>query len=199
MIPAQWREAIALALIFNLMLFGLFASFTEKRKNKDAEYIPVDVIRLSPTREKEEPPDLRPSAPAAALAPQSQLETKQEPPAEKELGLDKTGEEPFQPPTPAQTVYIPQHRVTRAPNFKTQVKPAYPSSERAGGVEARVLVEVYINEYGGVDDVKVINSGGLLFDQAVITAVKASSFSPGYLEGKTVAVRVQIPYVFKIR
>lgn len=194
----EWSEAIAASVLFNLTLFTLFASMTEKRGNKVVEYVPVDMIQLSQTAKIDQPPVLRPSAPVMGRQPQANAAP--EPPKEKEMGLDKTGEEVAQPPpSPPQTSYMPQHRVTRVPIFKTQVKPVYPFSERAAGIEARVIAEVYINEYGGVDEVKIVKSAGSVFDESVIRAVKDSSFSPGYLEGRPVAVKVQIPFVFKLR
>jgi TonB family protein len=47
--------------------------------------------------------------------------------------------------------------------------------------------------------VKLIRSGGRLFDQAVMKAARDSSFEPGYRDDKPVPVRVQIPYSFKLR
>jgi len=95
--------------------------------------------------------------------------------------------------------YLAAHRASKPPFFKTQAAPVYPYSERTAGVEARVIAEVYLNEYGGVDDVKIVKSAGSAFDEAVLKAVKDSTFSPGYLEGRPVAVKVQIPFAFKLR
>ncbi len=103
------------------------------------------------------------------------------------------------PVSNAKSGYLAVHRVGKQPYFKIQVKPVYPAQERSAGIEAKVIAEVYINEYGGVDDVKIIKSAGRIFDEAVLKAVKDSSFSPGYLEGSPVAVKVQIPYVFRLR
>ena len=60
-----------------------------------------------------------------------------------------------------------------------QKTPVYPLAARTAGVETRVVVEVYISDQGKVDDVKLIKSGGAGFDQAVIEAVRGSSFEPG--------------------
>jgi len=95
--------------------------------------------------------------------------------------------------------YEPFHRVSVLPSFKVQANPVYPPSERAAGKETKVIVEVYINEQGGVDRVEIVKSGGKLFDEAVISAVKNSSFTPAVMEGNLVAVRVKIPYTFKLK
>jgi len=95
--------------------------------------------------------------------------------------------------------YEPFHRVSVLPSFKVQINPVYPPSERAAGKETKVIVEVYINERGGVDHVEIVKSGGKLFDEAVISAIKKSSFTPAVMEGNLVAVRVKIPYTFKLK
>ena len=193
----RWRGPVLFSLAFNLLLFSLAAVSTWKSyQTGQTDYLPVEMIQLAG---EERPAPLTPSTPTPPAAKQS-VETRPQPVIEKELGMDKTGKEPA-PPAPEQqrTVYQSFHQVTRMPYFKAQVKPVYPSSERAAGVEARVIAEVYINAYGGVDNVKVIKSGGKLFDEAVIRAIQASSFNPGYREGKPVAVKTQIPFVFKLR
>lgn len=95
--------------------------------------------------------------------------------------------------------YRPFQMVSKIPSFKTQVKPVYPRTEKSAGVEARVIVEVYISAQGAVDDVKIVKSGGRLFDLEVISAVRNCSFEPGYADGKPVPMRVQIPYAFQLR
>ena len=95
--------------------------------------------------------------------------------------------------------YQPFHRLTRLPIYKTRIEPVYPLSERIAGREVRVLVEIFLNVHGGVDAVTIKKSGGEVFDQAVIRAVRASSFEPGYAGEQPVPTLLQIPYVFKLR
>ena len=99
----------------------------------------------------------------------------------------------------AKAGYLPVHKVGRQPYFKNSVKPVYPASERARGVEALVKVEIDLNEYGGVDDVRIVKSGGRLFDEEAIKAVKTSSFEPAYSDGRPTGVKgVQLTYRFKL-
>jgi TonB family protein len=199
-------------MLLHLTLFSLFAVIVIKREgNKDIEYIPVELIRPSGDGQRATGGSNRP--PDAQL---KESDPRQIPPAEEISGLiNKVPETSPDAPSPAQaaspsygnvsgpsqegTGYQPFHTVSRVPFFKVQKKPAYPPSERTAGVEARVIVEVYINERGMVDKVKLVKSGGPLFDQAVMTAAMNSSFEPGYVDGKPVPVRVQIPYAFKLR
>jgi protein TonB len=195
-----WPAAIAFSLVTNLLIFGIMAAIAVMEMDEEVEYVAVEMIEL-PAEQKRV--DLPPSAPAPKPEPeieQKPLPEELPPPVvEKEIGLDKTGEEVVQPPPPEpRTVYHPFHKVSRMPSFKAQVAPVYPASERSLGNEARVIAEVYVNQYGGVDDVKIAKSGGRSFDEAVVRAVMASSFEPAYLEGAPVAVRVRIPYAFKL-
>jgi TonB family protein len=217
MFTMQWRTAIALSLFSHLAFFILIAIMAGN-VSRHMEYIPVELIEpsggLTPARMRaDQPRNARPGG-----EQKTPPKTKQEPPVDNAMGMkEKVVEAPqapaeqTQPGYPSygnsssastlagQGVYQPFHTLSRTPYFKTKVKPVYPASERAAGVEARVMVEVYINERGGVDDVKLVKSGGVLFDQCVVEAVRVSSFEPGYINGEPVRARVQIPYVFKLR
>jgi protein TonB len=100
------------------------------------------------------------------------------------------------PPVPA---YIPSHKLTRLPAFLSKVDPVYPEGERFTGRDARVVVEILLGPEGTVDSVKIIKSGGAVFDAAVRKALEESRFSPGLMDDRPVAVRVQIPFVFKLK
>ena len=91
------------------------------------------------------------------------------------------------------------HKLTRLPSFRLRAEPVYPGPERMAGSEARVLVEIYINRRGEVDDVSIKKSGGKLFDKSVIDAVRQSSFNSGYIGDKAVPTVIQIPYSFKLK
>lgn len=94
---------------------------------------------------------------------------------------------------------VPLSEVTRFPQFLNRIEPFYPEGERSAGREAHVIAEVVVDTRGRVIDVVIIKSAGSEFDQAVLDSIKKSSFVPGYLEGKPVVVRLQIPFRFKLR
>lgn len=186
---------------------------TVKREGgKDIEYIPVELIRPSGDGQREavrsnQPPDaplkeeLNPK-PAPIVDEVSGLvskvpETSPDAPSPVQAASGAYGNAPG--PSQEGTGYQPFHAVSRIPYFRTQVKPVYPPSERAAGVEARVIVAVFISSQGTVDRVEVVKSGGRRFDEAVIAAVKDSSFEPGYQEGRPMPVQMQIPYTFRLR
>lgn len=99
---------------------------------------------------------------------------------------------------PGKKGYHPLHRLSVHPGFKKRITPAYPRSERSAGVEAAVLAEVYLDETGTVEKVTIRKSGGIPFDQAVVEAIKGSTFSPGYAGAQAVPTVLQIPFVFKL-
>lgn len=216
-LAAQFKNALALSMLLHMAMFTLAVLIAAQWYSKrDKEYIAVELIRPSGggqrmSAQAHHPHEVRPQK---ELKPQP--EAKQDLPADDVMGLVnkipesspdapspvQTGSQPYDGPSGPEregTGYHYSQRVSRVPSFKVQKKPVYPQSERTAGREARVVVEVFISEYGAVDRVTVIKSGGPLFDHAVVTAAKDSSFEPGYLDGKPVPVRVQIPYVFKLR
>ncbi len=99
------------------------------------------------------------------------------------------------PPGPA---YRETDQLSNLPYFRLNVKPVYPKSALRSGRKSRVVAEVFINEKGEVDDVRIAQSGGEEFDAAVIDALKRSEFEPGYMAGKPVAVKVRIPFNFRV-
>jgi protein TonB len=74
----------------------------------------------------------------------------------------------------------------------------YPESAKKVGIEGKVYLIAYINESGEVDDVKVVKGlqGGC--EEAAVTAVKATKFSPAKQNGASVKVQLSIPIAFKM-
>ncbi|MBU1099259.1 MAG: energy transducer TonB [Bacteroidetes bacterium] len=75
----------------------------------------------------------------------------------------------------------------------------YPRMAQQAGVQGKVYVLAFINEKGGVDDVKVLKGIGAGCDDAVIAAIKKSEFEPGSHEGQAVKVKLSLSFVFKIQ
>lgn len=74
----------------------------------------------------------------------------------------------------------------------------YPEMAKRAGVEGKVYVLAFINEEGGVDDVKVIKGIGAGCDEASIAAVKKTKFSPGESAGKTAKVKMSLQIQFQL-
>lgn len=75
----------------------------------------------------------------------------------------------------------------------------YPRMAQQAGVQGKVYVLAFINEKGGVDDVKVLKGIGAGCDEAVIEAINKSKFEPGSHEGQMVKVKLSLSFVFKIQ
>lgn len=65
----------------------------------------------------------------------------------------------------------------------------YPAAAKKTGIEGRVIAMAYINENGGVDDVKIIRGLGGGCDEEVQRVVRESKFKPGYQGGKPINIR----------
>jgi protein TonB len=77
-------------------------------------------------------------------------------------------------------------------------KIVYPSLARQQGVQGKVYLLVYVNENGGVDDVKIVKGIGMGCDEAAIDAVKKHKFTPGQDKGQNVKVKLSIALTFKM-
>ncbi|MGE5400379.1 MAG: energy transducer TonB [Ignavibacteriales bacterium] len=78
-------------------------------------------------------------------------------------------------------------------------KITYPSIAKSAGLEGKVYLLIYINESGGVDDVKVVKGIGGGCDEAAVQAVKSTKFSPGKNKGVPVKVKLSLPIAFKLK
>lgn len=74
----------------------------------------------------------------------------------------------------------------------------YPELAKRKGVEGKVYVLAFINENGGVDDVKVIKGIGAGCDEATIDAVKKSKFTVGKSGGNPAKVKLSLQIQFKL-
>lgn len=74
----------------------------------------------------------------------------------------------------------------------------YPELAKNAGVEGKVYVLAFINESGGVDDVKVIKGIGAGCDEATIEAVKQTKFVPGQSAGKPAKIKMSLQIQFKL-
>ncbi|MDH4185190.1 MAG: TonB family protein [Nitrospinota bacterium] len=212
---SRWTAAWAAAALMNISLFAMVAFVMSRASVPEPDEVTsVKLIVLEPRPPVPLPPPPPPPKPKPKPPLVKKIEPKPEPvpepPPEPEpvpdtMGLDPEKEpEPEPPPAPPAPpppapVYVPSHKLTRLPAFVARIEPEYPENERFTGRDARVLVEILLNPDGKIDSINIIKSGGPAFDEAVVKALRESSFTPGYMDERPVAVRVQIPFVFKLR
>lgn len=84
------------------------------------------------------------------------------------------------------------------PSFLKMVKPEYPRLARRLGKEGKVKLMLFIDEYGRLLNVEIIEKAGYGFDEAAAEAVKASTFRPARLNGHPVPCKAILPVRFKL-
>lgn len=93
---------------------------------------------------------------------------------------------------------IPLSEATRPPRFIRKVVPEYPPLAKRAGKEGAVILTAEIGVDGKARNIKVVQGLGYGCDEAAIVALRAARFFPAYKGKHPVAVRIQIPYRFKI-
>jgi len=74
----------------------------------------------------------------------------------------------------------------------------YPTIAIRAGIEGKVYVLAFINEEGGVDEVKIVKGLGAGCDEAAIKAVKQTKFMPGKSAGKLAKIKMSLQIQFKL-
>lgn len=105
---------------------------------------------------------------------------------------------PAPPPRPARK-FVPIFEVTRMPRALAQVQPEVPEEFREARREAVVVVEVAIGANGVVLDARVVKKAGFGLDEAATAAARKTRFAPALVGDRPVAVKMQIPFRFKVR
>jgi TonB family protein len=72
----------------------------------------------------------------------------------------------------------------------------YPPEELAARKHAAVVLLISIDAEGHVTDVSVAQSGGKVFDDAAIAAMRLWTFTPATRDGTPVASRIRVPFHF---
>jgi TonB family protein len=124
-------------------------------------------------------------APAPA-APREDSQTPGSTPAQKIVG--------FSAP---QDKYFTLAEIDVRPHPINDVDLVYPVRAYALRTRGKVLLTIFINEEGAVDDVKIIESRPSgIFEEAALTATLALNFSPGMRYGQRVKSQQTIEVVF---
>jgi len=90
--------------------------------------------------------------------------------------------------------YLPADELDERPLVRTPVQPSFPQFAPASG---RVVVRLYINEAGRVDEVRPLRSDPAgVFDAAAIEAFKGAQFTPGRKDGVAVKSALAVELLF---
>jgi protein TonB len=74
----------------------------------------------------------------------------------------------------------------------------YPKVAVEKGIEGKVYVLAYVNEFGDVEKTQVIKGIGGGCDEEALRVVKETKFIPGMHNGKNVKVRISVPIIFQL-
>jgi TonB family protein len=87
---------------------------------------------------------------------------------------------------------------TGAPAFIHRALPVYPMMARRLGKEGTVVLKLFIDEQGTLQNIEVVESAGFGFTEAVVEAIKKSTYSPARRNGVTVASKALLPVRFHL-
>lgn len=89
--------------------------------------------------------------------------------------------------------------VDTPPRLKRYTRPLYPSRAKGQRVEGKVFVRCVVSAGGNVKEAKIIRADPAgYFESSALKSVKKWTFVPARLEGKKVAVFVDIPLSFSL-
>ncbi len=109
-----------------------------------------------------------------------------------------TGEAPVAAGTNRQAAHIPGQGFEK-PKRKKRVRPAYPATLRAQGIEGTVVVEVVISAGGAVTGARVVRGASHKeFDRAALAAAQKERFSPAKRNGTAIEYRIRFAYRFRL-
>jgi protein TonB len=75
----------------------------------------------------------------------------------------------------------------------------YPPTAQKAGIEGKVYILIYINESGGVDDVKVVKGIGGGCDEEAANVIKGHKFSAAEHNGAAVKSKLSLAIQFKLK
>ncbi len=89
--------------------------------------------------------------------------------------------------------------VDHPPRLKHYTPPIYPPRAKGQGIEGKVFVRCVVSAGGKVLNTRIIQADPVgYFEKAALKSVKRWTFIPAKIQGKKVAVRVDIPLSFSL-
>lgn len=90
--------------------------------------------------------------------------------------------------------------VDSQPAARAVIRPVYPIGARRRGEEGRVVVEVTVLANGHTEAAEVVTSSGFAeIDRAAEKALSSARFAPATRGGDSVASRVRLTFIFRLR
>ncbi len=205
-----WPAAILVGTFATVALFATLIHLGDRK---------TEATKATPTRltigfVRKAPPAARPqkAAPPRRVLQRRAAPPRKPPPVTREVesapptappqpSPERVPPPPATPPAEASSPLqpVPTYQLTGLPQFIHKESPVYPPHLRRLGREATVKLELLIDREGKVRDIRVLKSAGAGFDRAAIEAIRASSFTPGNVNGTPVPVLMRVPVRFRLR
>jgi TonB family protein len=97
--------------------------------------------------------------------------------------------------TPA---FAPETAKVKPPVPTKRVMPVHPAELQKQMKNGQALVECVVTETGAVQEVKTLSASDPAFGRAAEDALRQWQFLPGETAGRPIAVRLQVPFEFKL-
>jgi TonB family protein len=88
--------------------------------------------------------------------------------------------------------------IDKEPIIIARVDPEYPQLALQSGLEGEVFLNVWVDRKGKVHGPVILKSSNEIFNAPAIKAARQWVFTPAMMEGKSVSVRVAIPFRFRL-
>lgn len=88
---------------------------------------------------------------------------------------------------------------SEGPKFEKRVLPEYPFAAKKRGQEGRVVLRLFIDELGILQDVEVMEATDPIFIQSAVNSVKQSFFMPAKNSNRPVPSKTILPVHFKLK
>ena len=181
-----------LLLIFTFLIYPRYLGLLEL-ENVELQEILIENIPQTQQIERP-PPPARPSVPVESededIADDLTIE-------ETDLDNFESWDAPPPPPEGPRVKFIPYDD---PPQPLSNIRPVYPEIAQEAGIEGTVVVQVFIDKKGRVQDtiiLKGIPNTGL--DEAALKAIRKTRFRPAKQRERAVGVWISIPVNFRLK
>ncbi len=193
--PLIIRLATLFSIILLILTFLIYPRYLGLLELEDVELQEIIIENIPQTQQIEKPPPpARPSVPVESededIADDLTIE-------ETDLDSFEAWDAPPAPPDGPRVKFIPYDD---PPQPLSSIKPVYPEIAQEAGIEGTVVVQVFVDKKGRVQDtliLKGIPNTGL--DEAAVTAIKKTRFRPAKQRERAVGVWISIPVNFRLK
>ena len=193
--PITIRLAILSSMLFLIFTFLIYPRYLGLYELEEVELQEILIENIPQTQQIERPPPpARPSIPVESededIADDLTIE-------ETDLDNFEAWDAPPPPPEGPRVKFIPYDD---PPQPLSNIRPVYPEIAQEAGIEGTVVVQVFIDKKGRVQDtiiLKGIPNTGLY--EAAVKAIRKTRFRPAKQRERPVGVWISIPVNFRLK